>query len=220
VTCIVLVRHGETEWNREERYRGRIDVDLDDTGRAQAEACARRIAAAWQPVAVYASPLVRAVHTAQPIAALCGLAVETIPDLVDIDYGDWHGLTAAEAAARWPDLAEAWERSPGSAAPPRGEPVRALQRRAVAALERLGEGHPSGTVVAVSHTAFNRAAILGALGGPLDAFHRVGQSNGAINVIDVANRRFVVWSVNDTCHLAETHTAAIRASRPCCARTT
>jgi probable phosphoglycerate mutase len=201
VTRVVLVRHGETEWNREARFRGRIDVDLNANGRAQAEACARHVAARWQPEAVYSSPLARAIHTAEPIASRFGLAVETLAALIDIDYGEWHGLTLEEAAARWPDLVEAWERAPRAATPPRGESVHDLRRRATAALEYLAGRHPGATVVAVSHDAFNRAAILGAVGSPLDAFHRLGQATGAINVIDVGTRELAVWSVNDTCHL-------------------
>jgi probable phosphoglycerate mutase len=145
---------------------------------------------------------VRAVHTAEPIAARCGLRVETLAALVDIDYGDWHGLTPDEAAERWPALAEAWERTPRVAVPPRGESLHDLQGRAVAALKHLAARHSEGTVVAVAHDALNRAAILGALGGRLDAFHRIGQATGAVNVLDVVGRQLALWSMNDTCHLA------------------
>ena len=64
MTCIVLVRHGQTEWNRVERFRGRADVPLNEAGLAQAEATGKRVAQEWQPVAVYSSPLSRAVKTA------------------------------------------------------------------------------------------------------------------------------------------------------------
>jgi len=68
MTRIILVRHGQTEWNRVERFRGRADVPLNETGLAQAEATGRRVASEWQPVAIYSSPLSRAVKTAEAIA--------------------------------------------------------------------------------------------------------------------------------------------------------
>ena len=67
MTRIVLIRHGQTAWNKVERIRGQVDVPLDEVGLAQAEATAKRVANEWQPVAVYCSPLGRAVQTAQPI---------------------------------------------------------------------------------------------------------------------------------------------------------
>ena len=78
VTTILLVRHGQTEWNRVERFRGRADVPLNDNGLQQAEATGRRVAAQWQPVAIYSSPLSRAVKTAEAIGRQAGLNVESI----------------------------------------------------------------------------------------------------------------------------------------------
>jgi probable phosphoglycerate mutase len=202
VTRIVLVRHGETEWNREERFRGRIDVDLNETGRAQAEACARAIAARWAPSAVYSSPLSRAVHTAEPIARRCGLAVQRLEGLTDIDYGEWHGLTPEDARARWPDLTEAWLRTPGRVAPPGGESLGVVQARALAAVEQLARTHADDTVVAVAHTVVNRVLLLAAVGADLDAFLRLGQATGAINVLEAGGPVLRAVAVNDTCHLA------------------
>ena len=91
MTRIVLVRHGETEWNRVERFRGRADVPLNQTGIAQAEATARRIEKGWEVTAVYASPLVRALRTAEAIAQRFALDVQVHPGLIDIDYGAWQG---------------------------------------------------------------------------------------------------------------------------------
>ncbi len=85
---IVLVRHGQTEWNRVERFRGRADVPLNQTGLAQAEATGRRVAAEWKPAAVYASPLSRAVKTAEAIARHSDGPVQLSPGLLDIDYGE------------------------------------------------------------------------------------------------------------------------------------
>jgi broad specificity phosphatase PhoE len=83
MTCIILVRHGQTEWNRVERFRGHADVPLNETGLAQAEATGRRVAERWQPAAVYSSPLSRAVMTAEAIAKHFSLPVHTHPGLID-----------------------------------------------------------------------------------------------------------------------------------------
>jgi len=103
VTHIILVRHGQTAWNRVERFRGRADIELNDSGLAQAEATARRIAAEWHPEAIYASPLSRARTTAQAIARRVALEVVVDAGLLDIDYGQWQGLTPDEAHSRWPE---------------------------------------------------------------------------------------------------------------------
>ena len=163
---VLLVRHGETEWNREDRFRGRIDVDLNDTGRAQAEACARHVAARWKPSAVYSSPLSRAIHTAEPIARLCGLTVRTLDAVADLDYGEWHGLTRAEAREGWPNAVDAWFGRPGSCQPPAGESLIALQQRAVGALRAIHDVHADETVVVVAHDIVNRAVLAGGVRRP------------------------------------------------------
>ena len=111
-TSIILVRHGQTEWNRIERFRGRADVPLNETGLAQAEATGRRVAQTWQPMAIYTSPLSRSIKTAQAIAKHFSLPVQIHPGLADIDYGAWQGLTPDEARQRWPEQIEYWYHKP------------------------------------------------------------------------------------------------------------
>jgi len=199
---IVLVRHGQTEWNRVERFRGRADVPLNAAGLAQAEAAGRRIAAAWQPAAVYASPLSRAVRTAEAIARPLNLLVLVAPGLVDIDYGQWQGLTPDEARQRWPEMVHAWYEAPHRARIPGGETLAALQTRAMAAVRELAAGHEGQTIVLVSHTVVNRVILLGVLGAGLERFWGLGQDTAALNVLEVAGERLTLVTMNDTCHLA------------------
>ncbi len=128
MTRIILVRHGQTEWNRVERFRGHADVPLNETGLAQAEATGLRIHGEWQPSAVFSSPLSRAVKTAEAIAKHFDLPVQIQSGLVDIDYGEWQGLSPDEVRARWPAELDAWYHQPDQAIIPDGETLAQLRR--------------------------------------------------------------------------------------------
>jgi broad specificity phosphatase PhoE len=201
MTRFVLVRHGQTEWNRHEHFRGRIDIPLNETGRAQAAATARRIATTWQPAAVYTGPLSRAYETAVFIARAVGLIPEIHPGLNDIDYGRWHGLTPAEVRREWPEAMAAWLQTPHRAQPPEGETLAAVQARAMAAVHELAGRHPQDTVVLVGHTVVNRVILLGVLGLGLERFWRLGQDTCALNVFTLEDGEFTLLTLNDTCHL-------------------
>ena len=198
---IVLVRHGRTAWNRVERFRGRADVPLDETGLAQAEAAARRVAAEWQPAAIYCRPLGRTVQTAEAIGRHCGLRAQPYPDLIDIDYGQWQGLTPEEARAQWPAEVDAWYHTPHTVIIPGGESLADLRRRGIAATRALAARHPGGTIVLVGHTAINRAILLGVLGLGDDRFWHIRQEPCAVNVFEITGDDYVLVSLNETFHL-------------------
>ncbi len=201
MTRFILVRHGQTEWNRIEHFRGRVDVPLNDVGLAQAAVTGRRIAAKWQPTAVYTSPLSRAAVTAQAIAAPFDLPVTPLDGLADIHYGDWQGLTPEEARARWPDLLHAWYTAPATVRIPGGESLADLRDRAMAAIRALTSAHADETIVLVSHTVVNRVILLAVLGLGNDRFWRLRQDNCAINVFEAEEGDYTLVSMNDTCHL-------------------
>ena len=163
-TIIILVRHGQTEWNRVEHFRGRVDLPLNDIGLEQARKTAMRIAACWKPAAVYASPLSRAIQTAEKIAGACSLAVQIVDGLVDIDYGAWQGLTPAEVGQQWAHLLAEWYKTPDQARIPGGETLQEVQSRARSSVHSLCTSHPDQQIVLVSHTVVNRLILLGALG--------------------------------------------------------
>lgn len=200
-TTLILVRHGQTEWNRVERFRGRADVPLNEVGLAQAAATGRRVAAQWQPVAVYASPLSRAVQTAEAIASHFDLAVQPVPELIDIDYGLWQGLTPEEARQRWPLQVENWFRHPERVRIPGGESLAALRRRLLQAVQQLVDRHAGQTIAIVGHTVSNRVLLLGMLGLSSRYFWHLRQDTCAINLIEAAAGEFTLISLNDTCHL-------------------
>ena len=201
MTTVILVRHGQTAWNEVERFRGRADVPLNEAGLAQVRATGEHIAARWSVSDVYSSPLRRAVTTAEAIALSFGLPVQAHPGLADIDYGQWQGLTAEEAAARWPEAMRAWLNAPHQARIPGGETLDALRVRAMAALNELTGRHPEQVLVLVSHTVVNRIILLGILGLGNERFWRLCQDTCAINVFEGEGNDYTLVSLNDTCHL-------------------
>jgi probable phosphoglycerate mutase len=205
MTQIVLVRHGQTEWNRVERFRGRFDVPLNEIGLAQAAATGRRIAAEWRPVAVYSSPLTRAVQTAEAVARHFDLPVQPELGLIDIDYGEWQGLTPDEARVRWPEIVEDWYHAPQRAHIPGGETVEQVRARGVATVRTRAARHTDQTIVLVGHTVINRAILLGIMGLNTDRFWRLRQDTCAINVFETEGDDFVLVSLNGTHHLRTVH---------------
>jgi broad specificity phosphatase PhoE len=201
MTRIILVRHGQTEWNRIERFRGRADVPLNETGLAQAEATGRRVAAEWQPSAIYTSPLSRSVKTAEAIAKHFGLQVRQLPGLADIDYGEWQGISPEEVRQRWPKEIDAWYNCPQQARIPGGETLDDLRARAMKTGNELADRHPKDSIVLVGHTVINRIILLGVLGLGNERFWRIKQDTCAINVFEAEGGDFTLVSLNDTCHL-------------------
>jgi broad specificity phosphatase PhoE len=203
-TRVVLLRHGETEWNRVERFRGRIDVELNQMGQRQALAVARRLSA-WQIEAIYSSPMKRALQTAQPVAEACGLDVAILEETIDVDYGAWAGLSAEEARALYPEVYGTWVHTPLLTQFPQGENLQQVQTRSWSALEETCSAHEGGAILLVSHVVVNRVLICAALGLVDDAFWKIGQDNAAISVLEGANGHYRVLLLNDTCHLDSLH---------------
>jgi probable phosphoglycerate mutase len=203
-TRFLLVRHGATEHTAARRYSGRADVELSPTGATQAARVARRLAAEFEPVAAVATaPLRRSQWTADAVAAACGVAVAVEPDLAECDFGVWDGRTFAEAAAGWPAEHAAWLAST-SVAPPGGESFDAVAGRVGRFVERAREAHPGGNVVVVSHVSPLKLLIRAALGGGVEALHRLVLDPGGLSIVEVwPDGGVAVPRVNDTCHLRE-----------------
>lgn len=200
-TRIVLIRHGQTAWNREARFRGRADIELDEFGVRQAEATGRYVTSRWPLVAVYASPLQRALQTAEAVARAQGLEVQPLAGLLDIDFGEWQGLSGEEVAQRYPDLYRAWWEAPHTVRIPGGESLDDVRGRVVEALEAVVERHPGQTVALVSHTCTNRVLLCAVLGLGNERFWRLGQDTCAVNVFDARDGVYTVLLLNDTSHL-------------------
>jgi broad specificity phosphatase PhoE len=200
-TQILLVRHGQTAWNREERVRGRSDVPLDETGRWQAQVTARYVAARWPLAAIYASPMGRAMDTAQAIADAQGLTVQPHPGLLDLHFGEWEGLALTEVKARYPDMLHAWFTAPQSVRFPGGEGLDEVRQRSSAALAELAARHEGTTIGLVAHTVVNRVLLCAVLGLGNDHFWHLGQDTCAVNLIEWDGQRYTLALLNDTSHM-------------------
>jgi broad specificity phosphatase PhoE len=160
-TTIVLVRHGETDWNLERRFQGHADPPLNARGRAQAHELAEELAA--HPVSVaYTSPLRRASQTAEILVRRLGVELHTSETLMEVDVGSWSGLTHAEIEARYPDGYRRWlDQGQGW---DDGETYDELGARVVSGLLELGSRHAGETVLAVTHGGPIRSALASVAG--------------------------------------------------------
>lgn len=150
MTRLLLIRHGETDWNVEGRYQGQTDVPLNARGREQAQALAAAVASI--PIAaVYSSDLQRALDTAKVVAERTRAPIEIDARLREINQGEWEGLMGAEVRERWPELTALRRKDPEAFAPPGGEPFIAVRERALAAVTGATKAHRDGTVAIVSH---------------------------------------------------------------------
>jgi broad specificity phosphatase PhoE len=195
-----VVRHGRTEWNRVERFRGRADIELDEVGIRQAEAAAVRIAE-WQVSVVYSSPLHRALTTAEILACQFNLKAKLLPGIIDIDYGELQGLSPDEAAARYGELYSTWLNSPHQVKFPGGESLAEVRERAASAVGNLVAQHPKETIVLVSHKVVCQILILSLLGLENSHFWEITQDICAVNAFEVRGGIPSTLFLNDTCHL-------------------
>jgi broad specificity phosphatase PhoE len=180
---LVLVRHGETDWNLEGRAQGHADVPLNDTGRRQAESVARALAALG-PSHLWSSDLSRALQTAEYVAAATGLAIVTDPRLREYDVGMRSGLTLDEFACRYPEEYGAWV-SDRTTLMPGEESTERVRDRVVPALQAcLDALEPAQTGVVVFHGACLKVGLMGMLGWPWELARSLqGIENGAYCVL-------------------------------------
>ena len=200
MTRIVIVRHGRTEWNRVERFRGRADIALDDVGIKQAEAAAERIKE-WPISAIYSSPLRRALTTADIMAGPLGLEVQEMSDIIDVDFGEWQGLSTEDVVAKDGRLYAQWIKNPDNVKFPGGEGFNEVRQRASKAVGDLIQQHPKESVVLVSHKVICQVLVLSLLGLDNSHFWQITQDVCAMNLFEVRGGIPSALFINDTCHL-------------------
>jgi broad specificity phosphatase PhoE len=201
MTIILLVRHGHVEGIKPERFRGRADLALTETGQRQAELLAHRIASQWTPSSIYTSPLQRCIATGAAVARVCGVPSEPVTELNDLDYGTLQSLTYDDVRAGNPDLFAAWFTTPHLVLFPEGESLQDVAARTASVLRFVLSRNAADTLVLVGHDSVNRVLLTQILDMPLSAYWRFAQSPCCINEVEIAGSSFQLRRMNDTAHL-------------------
>jgi broad specificity phosphatase PhoE len=199
MTEIILIRHGETEWNVQEVFRGRIDVELNETGVREAELLAEYLGGV-KVEAVYSSPLRRALKTAEMIARYHKLKVEIAPGLIDFDFGQWQGLPHQEVKDRYKELYAQWRENPHLVQMPDGESLAGVRERALNLVNEAVARH-EGAVVLVSHRVVNKVLICALLGLDNSHFWNIRQDTCGTTIFAYEKGRFILTKHNDTSYL-------------------
>ena len=199
MTEIIIARHGQTEWNVEEVFRGRIDIGLDETGLKQAELLAEYLSSK-KIETVYSSPLQRALKTAEAIASHHDLEVDVSPGLIDFYFGQWQGLSLQEVRDKYPELYAEWATNPHLVKIPGGESLDAVTERAKSVLEEVIARY-EGTVVLVAHRVVNKVLICALLGLGNSHFWDIKQDTCGITTFTYENGRFILTEHNNTSYL-------------------
>lgn len=200
MTQIILVRHGQTPWNRDKIFRGSKDIPLNEQGREEARLAGEALKNE-KIHAIYTSPLSRSRDTALAIARHHGLEVKDHPGLSDLCYGDWEGLPLAEVKVKYAELYRQWETTPHMVRFPNGETLAELRGRAWAAVQEIVAAHPGQTVVLSAHRAVNKVLIAAFIGLDDSHFWRIGQDTTAINRFIWTGSTWQIMAINDTNHL-------------------
>jgi 2,3-bisphosphoglycerate-dependent phosphoglycerate mutase len=202
MTELILLRHGETDWNRELRFQGHVDVSLNAIGFEQARRLAQRLAGETAH-RLYASDLLRAQQTADPVARQLGLVGVSEPALREQCFGRVDGMRVDDIKAQHPQAWEGWLRFQEDFCMPEGESTRQFHARVMDAVQRLVEAHPGQTLVVVTH------------GGVLDMIYRTARSlglsgprqseipNAGLNRVRVHGQGIDILAWADVRHLAD-----------------
>ncbi len=203
-TRLILVRHGETDWNLEGRYQGQADLPLNERGRKQAKLLAERLRGE-RIEAIYASDLSRAYETAEIIAEAIGLEVKPLESLREVDTGVWTGLTFQEVESRYPEHLREWRADPLRVKRLEGESYLELFERTRTAIEEIVEAHPDQTVLIVGHGGNIKCMVLDALGvradRAIEIASRFAADNASLHILRSDGERVLIETLNDTCHL-------------------
>jgi broad specificity phosphatase PhoE len=200
MTEIILIRHGETEWNASNIFRGRADVDLNETGLRQAEQLGEYLSSEEIDF-IYTSPLKRAVRTAGAIARPQNIEVNTIENLIDFDFGEWQGLTLVEVQEKYPELYQDWLDTPEQVGMPGGESLASVRDRAMSFLQDAVMRCEEGKIAMVSHRVVLKVIICALLGLENSRFWNIKMDTGAITRFVFDGDRVILTEHNNTSYL-------------------
>lgn len=201
LSTLVLIRHGTTSWNQKKVYQGHNDIPLAPLGLKQAEYLRQRFKNV--PVkAFYASDLKRASETAKIIASIHQKEVITLPELKEINFGEWEGLSFTEISQRYNGILEQWIKNPGEVKIPGGESYNDVKERASDAIHKIASEN-EGTVVIVSHGGVISAFFCAVFRLSLTAIWKLRLDNASVTIFDYIDNNYILKLYNDTHHLEE-----------------
>ena len=207
---LLLVRHGETDWNKESRFQGIRDIPLNDNGRSQGRKASNFLKDVAIDFAV-SSSMMRPKETAEIILEQHpGVELSTTPELIEICHGLWEGMLETEIQAEYAELLQQWKDKPETVQMPEGENLQQVWERGVSAWNKIVAEHSDTekpeTVLVVAHDAINKVIICYLLGLKPDNFWNIKQGNCCVNVIDYpqgASGKPVLQAINITTHLGD-----------------
>lgn len=198
---IYLIRHGETEWNKEGRSQGcSNDIPLSEVGIKQAEAIAERLKNENIDL-FFSSSLRRAYQTANAIAFHHNKEVKMHKEFMEISFGAWEGLKFDEIKEKYIDIYEIWRDTPHIAKVPGAESILEIRERSMTKLMEILNIEKDKNILLVSHGITIKVLIASIMGIDLANLHKIRQDNTALNIFEYNNNNFYTHLINDTCHL-------------------
>lgn len=202
MTDLILIRHGETDWNRELRFQGQVDVPLNATGHEQARRVAERLAG--EPVHhLYSSDLLRTRQTAEPAGVRLALDNRVEAGLREQNFGEVDGMRVDDIKVRHAEAWSRWVRFESDYAFTGGESTREFHARVTAALRRIAAAHAGQTLVVVTHGGVLDMVYRTAQGLGLDGPRRSEIPNGGLNRVRIEGDAFTILRWADAAHLAD-----------------
>jgi len=201
---LYFLRHGQTTLSRDDSFCGSgLDPELTPAGLEMARAFAAAYRSkSWR--AIYSSNLQRAISSARPICEVLGIKLQVNPDLSEIAYGKWEGLTKERVEREFHDDYANWRADPAWHAPTGGELATTVARRGLGAIENIKQQHSEGNVLVVSHKATIRIILCDLLGIDIGSFrHRLGCPVGSVSVLEFTREGSLLHSLADRSHLSE-----------------
>ena len=201
---IILIRHGETNWNKEGRFQGQIDIPLNEKGKEQASRASKYLEKI-EFTKAFSSSMARPYETAKIILENNNIKIEKIKSLVEISHGLWEGKLEEEIKRTWPEMLKDWHENPESVTMPEGESIKQVSERSISAWDLICNSQKENdTSLLVAHDAVNKTLICHILGLSYSDIWMIKQGNGGITVIDIfKNKNNVLSSLNITNHLGQ-----------------
>lgn len=198
---IYLIRHGETEWNREGRSQGcSNDIPLSDVGLIQADAIGKRLKNEKIDL-FFSSSLSRAFQTANAIARYHKKEVVMKKEFMEISFGEWEGLRIDEIKEKYIDIYKIWRDTPNIVRIPGAETLLEIRERSMTKLMEILNLNKDKNVLVVSHGITIKVLIASMMGIDLANLHKIRQDNTSLNIFEFKENSFYTSLINDTCHL-------------------